>query len=157
MKEEEEAFLRTLDKGIRIFQEYIEHGAAQKSESTWHAQRRLSGAFAFKLNDTYGFPVDLTSLMAREIGWTVDEKDFETELQKQKDRSRAAGQLDTGDWVPVHENGKVIFSGYTELNTNTEISRWRKAKIKAKKFISWYWVRPLFMQKAADRLEILGY
>jgi alanyl-tRNA synthetase len=70
--------------------------------------------------------------MAREIGWTVDEKDFETELQKQKERSRAAGQLDTGDWVPVHENGKIIFSGYTELNTNTEISRWRKAKIKGK-------------------------
>ncbi len=70
--------------------------------------------------------------MAREIGWTVDEDDFETELQKQKDRSRAAGQLDTGDWVTVHENGKVIFSGYTELNTDTEISRWRKARIRGK-------------------------
>ena len=84
------------------------------------------------MNDTYGFPVDLTSLMAREIGWTVDEKDFDVELQKQKDRSRAAGQLDTGDWVPVHENGKIIFSGYTELNTDTEINRWRKAKIKGR-------------------------
>jgi alanyl-tRNA synthetase len=76
--------------------------------------------------------VDLTSLMAREIGWTVDEKDFETELRKQKERSRAAGQLDTGDWVPVHENGKIIFTGYTELSSDTEISRWRKAKIKGK-------------------------
>ena len=132
IREEEEAFLRTLDKGIRIFNEYIENGAAQKPASAWHAQKRISGDFAFKLNDTYGFPVDLTSLMAREIGWTVDEKDFETELQKQKDRSRAAGQLDMGDWVPVHENGKVIFSGYTELNTNTQISRWRKAKIKGR-------------------------
>jgi alanyl-tRNA synthetase len=130
--EEEEAFLRTLDKGIRMFQEYIEKGSAQKSESGWHAQKRISGAFAFKLNDTYGFPIDLTSLMAREIGWTVDEKDFVTELQKQKERSRAAGQLDTGDWVPVHENGKIIFSGYTTLNTETEISRWRKAKIKGR-------------------------
>ena len=97
-----------------------------------HNQKRISGAFAFKLNDTYGFPIDLTSLMAREIGWTVDEKDFETELQKQKDRSRAAGQLDTGDWVPVHANGKIIFSGYTELNTKTEINRWRKATIKGR-------------------------
>ena len=113
MREEEEAFLRTLDKGIKIFNEYIEKGSPQKSEADWHAEKRISGAFAFKLNDTYGFPIDLTSLMAREIGWTVDEKDFETELQKQKDRSRAAGQLDTGDWVPVHENGKIIFSGYT--------------------------------------------
>src|SRR5450755_570461 len=132
IREEEESFLRTLDKGIKIFNEYIEKGASQKEEAGWHAQKRISGAFAFKLNDTYGFPVDLTSLMAREIGWTVDEKDFETELQKQKDRSRAAGQLDTGDWVPVHENGKIIFSGYTELNSNTEISRWRKAKIKGR-------------------------
>jgi alanyl-tRNA synthetase len=132
VREEEEAFLRTLDKGIKIFNEYIENGVSQKPESASHAEKRISGAFAFKLNDTYGFPVDLTSLMAREIAWTVDEKDFETELQKQKDRSRAAGQLDTWDWVPVHETGKIIFSGYTELNTDTEISRWRKAKIKGK-------------------------
>ena len=130
--EEEEAFLRTLDKGIKIFNEYIESGGTQKSESSSHAQKSISGAFAFKLNDTYGFPIDLTSLMAREIGWTVDEKGFETELQKQKDRSRAAGQMDTGDWIPVHENVKIIFSGYTELNTKTEINRWRKAKIKGK-------------------------
>jgi alanyl-tRNA synthetase len=70
--------------------------------------------------------------MAREIGWTVDEKDFETELQKQKDRSRAAGQMDSGDWMPVHENGEFKFTGYTELNTNTEIARWRKVRIKGK-------------------------
>jgi len=132
IREEEESFLRTLDKGIKIFNEYIEKGASQKEEAGWHAQKRISGAFAFKLNDTYGFPVDLTSLMAREIGWTVDEKDFESELQKQKDRSRAAGQVDTGDWIAVHENGKIIFSGYTGLESDTEISRWRKAKIKGK-------------------------
>src|SRR5450432_249709 len=132
IREEEEAFLRTLDKGIKIFNEYIENGATQKSDSVSHGEKRISGAFAFKLNDTYGFPVDLTSLMAREIGWTVDEKDFETELRKQKDRSRAAGQLDTGDWVPVHENGKIIFTGYTDLNSDTEINRWRKAKIKGR-------------------------
>ncbi len=132
VKEEEEAFLRTLDKGIKIFNEYIEKGGSQKEEAEWHAQKRISGAFAFKLNDTYGFPVDLTSLMAREIGWTVDEKDFETELQKQKDRSRAAGQQDMGDWMPVHENGQIIFTGYHDLDSETEISRWRKAKIKGK-------------------------
>ena len=132
IREEEEAFLRTLDKGIKIFNEYIENGAAQKSASGGREHKRISGAFAFKLNDTYGFPVDLTSLMAREIGWSVDEKDFETELQKQKDRSRAAGQMDTGDWVSVHGNGRIIFSDYTDLNADTEINRWRKAKIKGK-------------------------
>jgi alanyl-tRNA synthetase len=132
IREEEEAFLRTLDKGIKIFNDYIEHGSAEKSESASHAEKQISGAFAFRLNDTFGFPIDLTSLMAREIGWTVDEKEFEKELQKQKDRSRAAGQLDTGDWVPVHENGKIIFTGYDELNSDTRISRWRKARIKGK-------------------------
>ena len=132
IREEEEAFLRTLDKGIRMFNEYIEKGGMQKSESPWHSQKRLSGGFAFKLNDTYGFPIDLTSLMAREIGWSVDEKEFDIELQQQKDRSRAAGQLDTGDWNTVRDIDKVIFSGYTELSSNTEISRWRKAKIKGK-------------------------
>ena len=130
IKEEEEAFLRTLDKGIKIFNEYIESGSAQKEDAVSRARKQVSGSFAFKLNDTYGFPIDLTSLMAREIGWTVDENEFETELKKQKDRSRAAGQLDTGDWMPVHENGKIIFSGYTDLDTKTEINRWRKAKIK---------------------------
>jgi alanyl-tRNA synthetase len=130
--EEEEAFLRTLDKGIKIFNEYIEGGTTGKEPSG--PGKLISGAFAFKLNDTFGFPVDLTSLMAREIGWSVDEKEFESELQKQKDRSRAAGQLDTGDWVPVHENGKIIFSGYNELNSDTEINRWRKAKIKGKEY-----------------------
>ncbi len=131
VREEEEAFLRTLDKGIKIFNEYIARGTGEIS-SDFQKEKRISGAFAFKLNDTYGFPIDLTSLMAREIGWSVDEKDFDIELQKQKDRSRAAGQLDTGDWVPVHENGKIIFSGYTELNSDTEINRWRKANIKGR-------------------------
>lgn len=132
IREEEEAFLRTLDKGIKIFNEYIENGAVQKSASEGREHKHISGAFAFKLNDTYGFPVDLTALMAREIGWSVDEKDFEKELQKQKDRSRAAGQMDTGDWVSVHGNDRIIFSGYTDLNADTEINRWRKAKIKGK-------------------------
>jgi alanyl-tRNA synthetase len=130
--EEEEAFLRTLDKGIKIFNDYIEKESNQKSESVPTIQKRISGEFAFKLNDTFGFPIDLTSLMAREIGWTVNEKDFELELQKQKQRSRSAGQIDTGDWVTVHENGKVIFSGYEELYLNTKIKRWRNSTIKGK-------------------------
>jgi alanyl-tRNA synthetase len=128
--EEEEAFLRTLDKGIRIFNDYIEKESNQKSTS--NIQKRISGEFAFKLNDTFGFPIDLTSLMAREIGWTVNEKDFEIELQKQKSRSRSAGQIETGDWVTVHENGKVIFLGYDELNLKTKISRWRNSTVKGK-------------------------
>ena len=101
--EEEEAFLRTLDKGLKIFNEYIEQDQEGKKD------KRISGPFAFKLNDTYGFPIDLTSLMARENGWTVDTKGFDAELQQQKNRSRAATQMDTGDWIPVHENGNGGF------------------------------------------------
>jgi alanyl-tRNA synthetase len=130
--EEEEAFLRTLDKGIKIFNDYIEKESGKTFESALPIQKRITGEFAFKLNDTFGFPIDLTSLMAREIGWTVDEKEFEVELQKQKQRSRSAGQIDTGDWVTVHENGKVIFLGYEELYLSTKINRWRNSTIKGK-------------------------
>jgi alanyl-tRNA synthetase len=128
IREEEEAFLRTLDKGIKIFNEYIHQPAAAEQQQ----KKIISGSFAFKLNDTYGFPIDLTSLMAREIGWSVDSAGFEKELQQQKDRSRSATQMDTGDWVPVHEKGNESFAGYTRLETDTDVSRWRKAKIKGK-------------------------
>jgi len=123
IQEEEEAFLRTLDKGLKIFNEYIEAGQKDK---------QISGSFAFRLNDTYGFPIDLTSLMAREAGWTVDIKGFETELLEQKNRSRSAGQVDTGDWIPVHDNGNSVFEGYTRLETDTDVARYRKVKIKGK-------------------------
>jgi alanyl-tRNA synthetase len=132
VREEEEAFLRTLDKGLKIFNEYIESGPADAADSAQYDDKKISGSFAFKLNDTYGFPIDLTSLMAKEIGWKVDIKDFEKELQQQKDRSRSATQMDVGDWVVVHENGDGLFEGYTHLETDTRVSRWRKLKIKGK-------------------------
>ncbi|MEO6962071.1 MAG: alanine--tRNA ligase [Puia sp.] len=130
IREEEEAFLRTLEKGLKIFNEYIEQGLS--SPHADRQQKMISGSFAFKLNDTYGFPIDLTSLMAREIGWTVDATGFEKELQQQKDRSRSATLMDTGDWVPVHENGKEIFDGYAHLETDTEVNRWRRVCTKGK-------------------------
>lgn len=132
IREEEEAFLRTLDKGLKIFNEYIEHGSGEQEDSGQHKQKSISGSFAFKLNDTYGFPIDLTSLIAQETGWTVDVKGFEKELQQQKDRSRSATQMDTGDWVTVHENGEGFFEGYRHLETDSKVSRWRKVKIKGK-------------------------
>ncbi|HZK63678.1 MAG TPA: alanine--tRNA ligase, partial [Puia sp.] len=130
IREEEEAFLRTLEKGLKIFNEYIEQGLS--SPHADRQQKMISGSFAFKLNDTYGFPIDLTSLMAREIGWTVDATGFEKDLQQQKDRSRSATLMDTGDWVPVHESGKEIFDGYAHLETDTEVNRWRKVSTKGK-------------------------
>ncbi len=132
VKEEEEAFLRTLEKGLKMFNDYIAGNGTGAEGAGTRETRKISGHFAFRLNDTYGFPVDLTALMAREIGWTLDSEGFEKELKEQKDRSRAAGQVDTGDWVTVTDTGKSQFDGYELLKEETTVSRWRKVKIKGK-------------------------
>ncbi len=146
VKEEEEAFLRTLEKGIRIFDNYISSGtaiAADKNElydtldlknrdKKFREEKIISGAFAFQLNDTYGFPIDLTQLMAREIGWAINMQDFEAELQQQKNRSRAATALDTEDWIILHEGNKTEFIGYDSLETKAKILKYRKVKTKGK-------------------------
>jgi len=151
VKEEEEAFLRTLDKGIRIFTDYVQEDSApviaasveemeevmsEKVEDAGYRHRKMiSGKFAFKLNDTYGFPIDLTSLMAKEIGWAVDETGFEKEMKQQKDRSRAATTLDTEDWVVLQENPFMEFVGYEQLEMKSPIVKYRKIKAKGKE--SW--------------------
>jgi len=122
VKEEEEAFLRTLDKGLKKVDEIT-------SSST---TTTIPGNVAFELNDTYGFPIDLTELIAREKGWTVDLAGFEAELQKQKDRSRAATALDTEDWVIVNEGTHVDFVGYDSLEAKARVLRYRKVTAKGK-------------------------
>lgn len=92
----------------------------------------IDGYDAFVLNDTYGFPIDLTELIAKERGLTVDLKGFEAELQKQKDRSRAATALDTEDWVVVNEGNEVNFIGYDSLEAKAQVLRYRKVKAKKK-------------------------
>lgn len=121
VKEEEEAFLRTLDKGLKKVDEIT-----NASTTT-----TIPGNVAFELNDTFGFPIDLTELIAREKGWTVDLAGFEAELKKQKDRSRAATALDTEDWVIVKE-GTTEFVGYTELECAARILKYRKVTGKGK-------------------------
>ncbi len=116
IKEEEEAFLRTVDKGLTMLNE---------------ASEDISGEEAFKLYDTYGFPLDLTKLVAGEKGLNVDEDGFKVEMQKQKSRSRAATTIDTEDWV-VLKKGSNKFVGYDSLETRTEILRYRKIKAKGK-------------------------
>jgi len=128
VKEEEEAFLRTLDKGLKKIDEII--GSLQGA-----ASKTIQGSAAFELYDTYGFPIDLTRLIARENGLAVDEKGFDKEMQQQKDRSRAATTLDTEDWVVLVDNPLVEFVGYEMLETNTSIVKYRKVKAKGKE--SW--------------------
>jgi alanyl-tRNA synthetase len=125
IREEEKSFLATLERGTQMFDEYLrEHSEAQT----------ISGDFAFRLYDTFGFPVDLTQLMAREQGRSVDMAGFEKELQAQKDRSSAAAQVKTGDWVIVHPSENLpVFLGYDRLSLHTRILRYRSLEQKKKK------------------------
>jgi len=116
IKEEEDAFLKTVDKGLTMLNQ---------------ASKDISGEEAFKLYDTYGFPLDLTKLVAEEKGLTVDEKGFEVEMKQQKDRSRAAGTVDAEDWIILKE-GSNKFIGYDSLEAKASILKYRKVKAKGK-------------------------
>lgn len=126
IKEEEESFLRTLDTGIKLLDKQI-------SEAKSKNEKILSGADAFTLYDTYGFPLDLTELILRENDMTVDQKGFDAEMQKQKDRARNAAAVETGDWVAVRE-GEQEFLGYDFTECETDILRYRKVKQKNSEF-----------------------
>lgn len=122
VREEEDAFLRTLEKGLRKMDELV----AQATNKT------INGTAAFELYDTYGFPVDLTRLIAGEQQLTVDEAGFEKEMKQQKERSRAATTLDTEDWVNIYDNKGQKFIGYKQLNILTKVVKYRKIKAKGK-------------------------
>ncbi|GEO21828.1 alanine--tRNA ligase [Cyclobacterium qasimii] len=125
IQEEELAFLRTLDKGLKNL-ENIQKSLATKNEKT------ISGEVAFELYDTYGFPLDLTSLIARENGLSVDEKGFSVAMKAQKDRSRSASKLETGDWINVNDEESSVFVGYDTLRATAQIIKYRKIKDKNK-------------------------
>ena len=122
--EEEQSFLRTLANGIGKFERYIE-----KNDN-----KMIDGAFAFELFDTYGFPIDLTQLMASEQGWNVDMEGFQKGLEEQKQRSRAAASIESDDWVNVNAEQEEKFIGYDTLTAEVEIIRYRKVKAKDKEF-----------------------
>src|SRR5690606_7555019 len=123
VQEEEASFLRTLDKGIKKL-EQIHLELANTTE------RIISGKTAFELYDTYGFPLDLTSLIARESGLSVDEPGFAAEMEQQKSRSRSAAGQERGDWVIVNEDAGVEFVGYDSLTSHTNIIKYREIKEK---------------------------
>jgi alanyl-tRNA synthetase len=119
IKEEEQGFLKTLDKGIERFNQYDTKNGL------------VDGKFAFELYDTYGFPIDLTELLASEKNSKVDFSSFEKHLQEQKDRSRKATSLETGDWTVLKE-GVTVFTGYDSLEEKASVLKYRSAKIKDK-------------------------
>ena len=126
IKEEEDSFLRTLDKGISLLNNAME---AMKAEG----KTMLDGVQAFRLFDTYGFPLDLTELICRENGFTVDEKQFAEEMQKQKDRARNAAAVENSDWTVIRE-GEQQFVGYDFSEYECQILRYRKVTQKKNSF-----------------------
>ncbi|MGN6491293.1 MAG: alanine--tRNA ligase [Agriterribacter sp.] len=125
VREEEEAFLRTLEKGLKRIDDIIQ---VKKNDSN----SIISGKDAFELYDTYGFPADLTRLIASENGLSVDEAGFNKEMQLQKERSRAATAIDTEDWVEINKADKTSFVGYNDLLIDTQVVKYRKVKAKGK-------------------------
>ena len=126
MKEEEDSFLRTLEKGINMLQTAMDQLKAK-------GKNQLDGVQAFRLFDTYGFPLDLTQLICREHGFTVDEEQFDAEMQKQKERARNAAAVENGDWVDVAE-GNQLFVGYDYTEYECHILRYRKVTQKKNTF-----------------------
>ncbi|EAP88040.1 alanine--tRNA ligase [Croceibacter atlanticus] len=120
IKEEESSFLRTLDQGLVLLDNIIE-----KSKS-----KEISGKKAFELYDTYGFPIDLTSLILRERGFSLNEAEFDAELKKQRDRSREATKTETGDWVTLIDDAEQEFIGYDHLEAQVKLTRYRKVENK---------------------------
>jgi len=128
MKEEEDSFLRTLDKGIAMLDKAM---ATVKAEG----KRELDGQQAFRLFDTYGFPLDLTELICRENGLTVNEEQFQVQMQKQKERARNAAQVENSDWVTVGDGAtEQQFVGYDYTEYSCHIVRYRKVTQKKSEY-----------------------
>lgn len=126
IKEEEESFLRTLDKGIAMLNDAMEKLKAE-------GKNQLDGVQAFRLFDTYGFPLDLTELICRENNFTVDEEQFNVEMQKQKERARNAAAVENSDWTEL-KAGEQQFVGYDYTEYNCHILRYRKVTQKKNEF-----------------------
>jgi len=122
IKEEEDSFLRTLETGIRLLEKTMNEAKAA-------GKKEISGVDGFTLYDTFGFPLDLTELILRENGMTVNEEEFKAEMQKQKERARNAAAVETGDWIVLNE-GETNFVGYDYTEYETTILRYRQVKQK---------------------------
>jgi alanyl-tRNA synthetase len=147
IKEEEEGFLRTLEKGLKRMDDII--GTQEKNSL-------VEGKLVFELFDTYGFPVDLTRLIASENQLTIDEAGFEQEMQQQKDRSRAATAIDTGDWIQVGEDTETKFIGYYANEASTKIVKYRNVKAKGKEAYQWVLAETPFYAESGGQVGDKG-
>ncbi|PTN08541.1 alanyl-tRNA synthetase [Mangrovibacterium marinum] len=150
IKEEEESFLRTLSTGIKLLDELI--GKAKADQKTV-----IAGKDVFTLYDTYGFPLDLTQLIARENGMSVDEKGFDIEMAEQKNRSRSAAQQETDDWVELMRVDATEFLGYDRLQADVRIVRYRKVTQKKKAYYQLVFDQTPFYGESGGQVGDCGY
>ena len=148
IKEEENAFLRTLDRGIRMLEDNMAKNTATKT---------VAGTDAFVLYDTYGFPIDLTQLIAAEKGYKVDLDGFNVELQKQKERARNATANEFGDWM-VFKEADVVFEGYDTLRVNgAHLLKQRTVKQKNKEYFQLVFDRTPFYAEMGGQVGDTGF
>jgi alanyl-tRNA synthetase len=148
IKDEEEAFLRTLEKGIHLMDNIME-----KSSDT----KKISGNDAFTLYDTYGFPIDLSELIAKENGYVIDIHGFEIELGKQKERARNASAIEEGDWVEVRPFTNEEFVGYDVTECNVQLMKYRRVKSKNKELFQLVFDRSPFYAESGGQVGDNGY
>ncbi len=148
IQEEEQAFLRTLETGIHRFEQHIREQ---------QGLQEIDGRFAFELFDTYGFPPDLTQLMAREQKLSVDMTGFEACMQEQKNRSRKAAEVDQEDWVEVRQGGEPTFVGYDSTETEVKILRYRKVKTKTREMVQLVLDKTPFYAESGGQIGDSGY
>ncbi len=147
--EEEISFLKTLAHGITKFEQYCQQNAGNKI---------IGGQFAFELFDTFGFPIDLTQLMAKEMGLTVDMEGFSKAMEEQKNRSRQAAVVDTDDWVILkNENEETVFVGYDHISADIEILKYRKVKAKDKTFYQLVFDKTPFYAESGGQVGDKGF
>ncbi|HZH73600.1 MAG TPA: alanine--tRNA ligase [Mariniphaga sp.] len=150
IKEEEESFLRTLSTGIKLLDDII---AKTKSKNS----KEIAGKEAFILYDTYGFPLDLTALIARENQLGVDETGFQKEMEEQKNRSRNAALLETGDWIELQKAEQTKFLGYDQIEAEVQIVRYRKVAQKNKSFYQLVFDQTPFYGESGGQAGDSGY
>ena len=146
VREEEISFLSTLEKGLEklnvIFQS--------------EGEKIISGDVAFELYDTYGFPIDLTNLIASENNWKVDMKGFSEALETQKNRSRSATKTSFGDWTVLNEGANSSFLGYDQLSCTTKIAKYRSATVKGKEVVQIVLVETPFYAESGGQVGDTG-
>ncbi len=148
--EEETSFLKTLDTGIRLLDKIIKNTEDKEYNV-------IPGKVAFELYDTYGFPFDLTELIAREHNLAVNKKEFEDEMENQKNRSRNAANIDTEDWIELLKDDVEEFVGYDYLETDVKITRYRKIKQKKKEFYQLIFNISPFYAESGGQVGDKGY